>query len=284
MAFVSRHWTSSDRLRLHARDYAPPGDEARLPVICLHGLTRNARDFDVLAPWIAARGRRVIAADVRGRGSSAHDPEARYHLPVYADDVMRMAEALGISSAVFIGTSMGGLITMEVAAVAPDLIAATVINDVGPELGAAGLRRIGGYVGNAPRFTTWAEAAAYLAKVNAAIMPDYRIDDWDRMARRMFRAETGGIVPDYDPAIAAAFATAPTAADPWERWRGLVTGRPVLLLRGALSDLLEAEAAERMVARNDAVRLCEVPGVGHAPMLDEPAALAAIGGFLEAVR
>ena len=283
MAFVSRYWTSGDGLRLHAREYAPPDVEGGLPVICLHGLTRNARDFDALAPWIVARGRRVIAMDVRGRGSSARDPAAHYHLPVYADDVVLMAEALGIGAAVLIGTSMGGLITMEVAAIAPALVAAAIVNDVGPELGAAGLQRIGGYVGNAPRFATWAEAAGYLADQNGVALPHYRADDWDSMARRMFREDERGVSADYDPAIAGAFATAPTAADPWERWSGLVSGRLVLLLRGALSDLLEADAAERMVASSDAVCLCEVPGVGHAPMLDEPAALTAIGEFLEAV-
>jgi pimeloyl-ACP methyl ester carboxylesterase len=270
-------------LTLHARDYAAAEGRARLPVICLHGLTRNARDFDALAPWIAAGGRRVIAADVRGRGLSERDPGGSYWLPTYAGDVQRLAEALGIARAVFVGTSMGGLITMELAAHAPGLIAAAIINDVGPVLAAEGLARIASYVGNAPAFDTWDEAAAYLRRQNQAALPHYGADDWQRMAARMFRAQDGRVLADYDPAIAAAFGTGPMLADPWERWDGLAHGRPLLLLRGGLSDLLAAGDATRMVTGRDGARLREVPNVGHAPMLDEPEALAAIGQFLDEV-
>ena len=273
-------WASAEGLTLHARDY-PAAAEGRLPVVCLHGLTRNARDFDMLAPWIAARGRRVLAVDVRGRGQSDRDPDASYWLPTYADDVRRMAEALGIRQAIFIGTSMGGLIAMELAAVAPDLIGGAVINDVGPVLAAEGLARIGSYVGNAPVFGNWGEAAAYLERQNAAALPHYRAEDWRRMARRMFREEDDRVAADYDPAIAAAFGTGPLPADPWDRWHGLARGRPLLLLRGGLSDLLAAGDATRMITEHESARLREVPNVGHAPMLDEPEALAAIGQFLD---
>jgi len=281
--FRHRTWLSADGLTLHARDYAAMEGQARLPVICLHGLTRNARDFDALAPWIAARQRRVLTVDVRGRGLSARDPNASYWLPTYADDVRRLAQALGISRAIFVGTSMGGLITMELAALAPALIAGAVINDVGPVLAAEGLARIGAYVGNAPEFDDWADAAAYLERQNARALPHYGAQDWPIMAARMFRQEGGRIVADYDPAIAAAFGTGPLPADPWDRWHGLARGRPVLLLRGGLSDLLTAGDATRMVTEHETARLHEIPNVGHAPMLDEPEALAAIGQFLDEV-
>ncbi len=274
-------WPSAEGLTLHARDYPAAAGEARLPVVCLHGLTRNARDFDALAPWIAARGRRVLAVDVRGRGRSDRDPAASYWLPAYADDVRLMAEALGIARAIFLGTSMGGLIMMELAAIAPELIAGAVINDVGPVLAAEGLARIGSYVGNAPAFEDWDAASAYLERQNATALPHYRAEDWGRMARRMFRDEGGRVAADYDPAIAAAFGTGPLPADPWERWHGLATDRPLLLLRGGLSDLLAAGDATRMVTEHKGARLREVPNVGHAPMLDEPEALAAIGQFLD---
>jgi pimeloyl-ACP methyl ester carboxylesterase len=252
-------------------------------VICLHGLTRNARDFETLAPWIARRNRRVLAVDMRGRGESDRDPNASYWLPTYAEDVRLMAETLGIERAVFVGTSMGGLITMELAALAPALVAAAIINDVGPVLAAEGLARIGGYVGNAPAFDSWDEAATYLQRQNEQALPHYRAADWRAMAARMFREEGGRVAADYDPAIAAAFGTGPLPADPWERWHGLARGRPLLLLRGGLSDLLAAGDATRMVAEHDHARLREVPNVGHAPMLDEPEALAAIGQFLDEV-
>lgn len=279
--FQHRTWLSAEGLTLHARDYAAAQGKARLPVICLHGLTRNARDFDALAPWIAAHGRRVLAVDVRGRGLSDRDPAASYWLPTYADDVRRLADALGIARAIVVGTSMGGLIAMELAASAPALIAGAIINDVGPVLAPEGLARIGSYVGNAPAFDSWDAAAFYLQRQNEASLPHYAWDDWRRMAERMFREHAGKVVPDYDPAIADAFATGPLPADPWDRWRGLAGGRPILLLRGGLSDLLTAGDATRMVAEHDQACLREVPNVGHAPMLDEPEALAAIGQFLD---
>jgi pimeloyl-ACP methyl ester carboxylesterase len=278
-----RSWTSADGLNLHARDYAAAEGKARLPVICLHGLTRNARDFDALAPWIAARGRRVLAVDARGRGLSDRDPAASYWLPTYADDMRQLARSLGIARAIFIGTSMGGLITMELAALAPEMIAAAIINDVGPALAREGLTRIGAYVGNAPVFSRWEEAALYLQRQNEAALPHYREQDWRGMAERMFRAEGDKIASDYDPAIAAAFGTGPLPADPWERWHALAQDRPLLLLRGSLSDLLTVADATRMVTEHPQARLREIPNVGHAPMLDEPEALAAIGQFLDEV-
>jgi len=281
--FRHRTWESADGLSLHARDYAAADGKARLPVICIHGLTRNARDFDALAPWVSARHRRVLAVDVRGRGLSARDPNASYWLPTYADDVRRLAASLGIAHAIFVGTSMGGLITMELAALAPTLIAGAVINDVGPVLAAEGLARIGAYVCNVPAFDSWDEAAAYLQHQNAQALPHYGAKDWQAMAGRMFREEGGRISADYDPAIAAAFGTGPLPADPWERWHGLARGRPLLLLRGGLSDLLAPGDATRMVTEHETARLREVPNVGHAPMLDEPEALAAIGEFLDQV-
>src|SRR5579864_4508779 len=144
--FVERRWTTPDGLQLSGRDYAGAAAEARLPVICLHGLTRNARDFEDLAPRIAARGRRVLALDVRGRGQSAWDPQPMRYVPAtYAGDVLALLDALGIARAVFIGTSMGGLITMVVGALRPSAVAAAVINDVGPELTPEGLARITGF-------------------------------------------------------------------------------------------------------------------------------------------
>ena len=136
-------------------------------------------------------------------------------------------------------------------------------------------------MGRTPLFPTWAEAADYLRKQNEIALPLHRAEDWQQMARRMFRATESGIVANYDPAIATAFATGPVMADPWERWHDLARDRPLLLLRGALSDLLTAEDARLMIAGHARAQLCEIPDVGHAPMLNEPDALAAIGQFLD---
>lgn len=283
MPYRDRYWPAADGLMLHARDYRAADGLARLPVICLHGLTRNASDFEALAPWLAQRQRRVLAVDVRGRGLSAWDPNADYRIPRYADDVVRLMAALGIARAMFVGTSMGGLITMELAATRPDLIAGAVINDVGPVLGAAGLARIGAYVGRAPVVETWEDAAAYVRLQNEQALPHYGAADWAAMAHRLFCARDGRVVLNYDPDISRPFADAPASVDPWQRWAALVEGRPVLVLRGGISDLLDADVAAAMVADQPQAMLREVPGVGHAPMLDEPAARAAIEDFLARV-
>lgn len=300
MSFTDFFWTSPEGLPLHARDYAPTPETGKLPVICIHGLTRNARDFEDLAPRIAAAGRRVLAVDVRGRGLSARDPNPmNYHPGTYADDIVSLLRASGIEKAVFVGTSMGGLITMVLASIQPQAIAAAVLNDVGPELSPVGLGRIAGYTGMAPRFETWAEAVAYAEAINAAAFPAYTAEDWDVFARRLFDEQDGGFVLAYDPDIsapikAAAQAAAQTAAktqaeggqalappDMYPLFRALAKDRPLLLVRGGISDLIDAAIAERMRAAAPHMAYAEVPGVGHAPMLTEPEAWAAIEKLLE---
>ncbi|MGZ5985314.1 MAG: alpha/beta fold hydrolase, partial [Caulobacteraceae bacterium] len=255
-AFADRFWPAPDGLRLHARDYAAASGPARLPVVCLHGLTRNARDFEDLAPRIAGRGRRVLALDVRGRGQSAWDPQPmRYVPPTYAGDVLALLDALGVGRAVFIGTSMGGLITMAVAAFRPQAVAAAVLNDVGPELAPEGLKRISGFAGQTAEIATWAEAADFARDRNQVAFPAYGPDQWAAFARRLFTEKDGRPVLDYDPDIAKAFAPPPPPppgqpppppVDLWPLFKGLAAGRPLLTIRGALSDLLSADIARRM--------------------------------------
>ncbi|MDO8322248.1 MAG: alpha/beta hydrolase [Phenylobacterium sp.] len=284
-----RTWTSADGLTLFARDYAPADGPARTPVVCLHGLTRNSRDFEVVAPRIAASGRRVLALDVRGRGRSAWDANPlNYNPAVYAGDVIGLLEQSGISRAHFVGTSMGGLITLTLSAMRPDLIAGVVLNDVGPEVGAAGLARIAGYVGGAPQVASWADAAAYAKAVNGEALPGLTDVDWDRFARRVFRETDKGLALDYDPAISDVFKVAPTAApaaaapDLWPLFTAMATGRPLLLVRGADSDILEDAVADRMGALLPHMVRVDIAGVGHAPTLEEPQAQAALDTYFAA--
>lgn len=296
MSFTDFFWTSHEGLPLHARDYAPVGEGQKLPVICIHGLTRNARDFEDLAPKIAATGRRVLAVDVRGRGLSAKDPNPmNYHPGTYAADVVSLLQAAGIERAVFVGTSMGGLITMVLTSIMPQAIAAAVLNDVGPELSPVGLARIAGYTGVASRFETWDAAVAYAKAINEAAFPGYTAQDWDVIARRLFDERDGGFVLAYDadisaPIKAAAEAAAKTQAeggaalappDMYPLFRALAKDRPLLLVRGGISDLIDPAIAERMRAAAPHMAYAEVPGVGHAPMLTEPEAWAAIENLLE---
>jgi pimeloyl-ACP methyl ester carboxylesterase len=281
---TERWWTSRDGLTLFARDFSPAGEETGLPVICLHGLTRNSKDFEDVAPIIAGWGRRVICPDVRGRGRSDRDPDPKNYNPkTYARDVIEMMAALDIPRAIFLGTSMGGLITMTLAAMRPRVIAAAILNDVGPAIAPEGIARILSYTGKAAQIGDWNDAAAYVRKINGVAFPDYGDEDWHRFAQRSFRQGPDGPELDYDPAIAVPLGKPPP------RFAGLIAGllfrrlarrRPTLLIRGELSDIINAEIAERMQRMAPRMPRVDVPRVGHAPMLTEPVAVDAIDRFL----
>ncbi|HZV83994.1 MAG TPA: alpha/beta hydrolase [Brevundimonas sp.] len=286
--YTDRRWTSADGLSLYARDYAAAAGPARLPVIAIHGLTRNAADFETIAPLIAQSGRRVLAVDVRGRGLSDRAPDPMTYQPVtYAQDVLALLQQAGIERAVFLGTSMGGLITMALAALRSRVVAAAILNDIGPEVAKEGLARIMAYSGKSVDTPTWEAAAAYAKSINAVALPHYTDADWMAFARRVFRIGTEGApVLDYDPDIAVPIrAAGPKALVPnlWPMFSRLARGRPVLLVRGETSDLLSADIAAKMRRRAPKMDFVEVAGVGHAPMLDEPDAKAAIFPFLSEV-
>lgn len=283
--FVERRWTSPDGLTLVARDYAPAAGTARPPVIAIHGLTRNSADFEAIAPLLAQSGRRVLAVDVRGRGLSNRAPDPMTYVPdVYARDVLALMEQAGIDRAVFVGTSMGGLITMALTAIRPKAVVAAILNDIGPEVAPEGLARIAAYSGQPVEIGSWADAAAYAKRINAVAFPHYTEPDWDAFARRIFRQQPNGeIALDYDPDIAVPIRAAGAKAlvpNLWPMFRRLAKKRPTLLVRGANSDLLSADIAARMKKAAPTMAYVEVPGIGHAPMLDEAEAKAAIFEFL----
>jgi pimeloyl-ACP methyl ester carboxylesterase len=287
-AYAERRWTSPDGLTLFARDYAPADGPARLPVIAIHGLTRNSADFEVIAALIAQSGRRVLAVDVRGRGQSDRAPDPMTYTPdIYARDVVALMEQLGIEKAVFLGTSMGGLITMALTALKPKAIAAAILNDVGPELAPEGLARIAAYAGQPVVIETWDDAAAYAKRINETALPHYTDADWAAFARRTFREGTEGApVLDYDPDISAPIKAAGAKAlipNLWPYFRALARKKPTLLLRGATSDLLSPAIVAKMRKAAPALAYAEVSGVGHAPMLDEAESRAAIFEFLAGV-
>lgn len=279
-----------DGLALYARDYPPLEPVTGLPVICLHGLTRNSRDFEVIAPRIAALGRRVIVPDMRGRGESANDPDPAHYVPtVYAQDVLKLLDELGIPKAVFIGTSMGGLITMVLSTTAPDRIAASVLNDVGPRIDVIGLSRIASYVGHVQPVADWNEAAEAVRATNGTAFPE-RIDDqafWHAFAKRVFRTrDDGQLELDYDPHIALAFADFDPDAPPADLTPlfQALAHKPMLSVRGGISDLLAEDGVHYMRQINPALEAVTVENIGHAPMLDEPEAWDAILDFLARVE
>ena len=283
-AYENRYWSSADGLKLHYRDY-PGGEEDRPPVLCLPGLTRNARDFDGLAARLAGRWR-VIAVDLRGRGGSEYAKDPMTYVPAtYAEDIALLIGELGVARYVAIGTSLGGIVTMLLADRPGAAIAGALINDVGPEIEAAGLSRIRSYVGKGSVFPTWMHAARAVAETNADVYPDWSIEDWLAMAKRLYRLNSSGrIVLDYDLKIAEPFRVPGNEAGP-DMWAALTALRdvPVLIVRGGRSDVLATATAERMAAALDRAEVATVPGVGHAPTLTETALHAPIDRLLDRV-
>ena len=279
--WTDRYWNSADGVKLHYRDHE--GNRDRPPILCIPGLTRNARDFEPVADRFAGEWR-VISIDLRGRGGSAFDPDpANYKPMVYVADILKMLDQLGIADAVFVGTSLGGLCTMALALTDRERIAGTLLNDIGPVVDMAGIDRIAGYVGKEARFAGWDEAIDQLSARNHDVYPDYGRAEWERYVRRLAVEDDGQIRFDYDMRIADNFEGAATAPEIWPMYQAL-DGRPVTILRGELSDLLSAEVAERMASEIGDVELVTVPRVGHAPSFDEPESIAALERLLARVE
>jgi pimeloyl-ACP methyl ester carboxylesterase len=273
-------YQSADGLRLYYRHYAAQRASG-LPVLCLPGLTRNNRDFAALARHLC-RQRDVVAADLRGRGRSAWDPDpSHYQLPTYVQDAWSLMESRRLGRVLVVGTSLGALMGLAMAAMKPERIAGVVLNDAGPEIDPAGLRRIAGYVGKLPPVSSWAEAAAQAKRIYGLALPGLTDEDWLEYARCGYRENAAGIpVPDLDPKIADAFKNLASApADLWPLF-SQIQGVPMLVIRGALSDLLSAATVARMSRENPDLEHITVANRGHTPLLNEPECLEAIDGFV----
>jgi pimeloyl-ACP methyl ester carboxylesterase len=280
---VAEYWFDSEEgLRLFARVYPAPGAAAPT-VVCLHGLMRTGRDFDDLAAQLAARYR-IIVPDVRGRGLSARDPNFNnYQIPVYLADLTRMLAGLAAARVAIVGTSMGGLMAMVLAAMQPGVVAGIVLNDVGPEVDRRGLERIRGYAGKAPPVHDWAGAVAVVRMVYGPALPGLDEARFEKLTRAGYRADAQGVPqPDADPLIAEPLKdTSRAAPDLWPLW-GAIAKVPMLAIRGAQSDILSAATLARMRREKPDLRTLTVANRGHAPLLDEPGCVAAIDEFLKA--
>lgn len=277
------YWWSNDGLRLHYRDYPGPAD--RPPILCIPGLTRNARDFAAVADRLAGEWR-LICIDLRGRGESAYAKDPMSYVPlVYLQDIEALAASLAIDRMVVFGTSLGGIITMLLASTGRARIVGALLNDIGPTIEPAGLARIRGYVGKGGSWPTWLHAARALSDTYRAAYPDYPIDDWLGMAKRLCRLTAAGrVLPDYDARIAEPLRMAGGEAG-FDMWPALDALRdvPTLLVRGALSDLLSDATASEMTRRLTRLEQITLPRLGHAPTLDEPDSRDAIDRLLERV-
>ncbi|MEW4468258.1 alpha/beta hydrolase [Parasphingorhabdus sp. JC815] len=276
--------SGDDRLTLYARIYEGDGED-KPTLLLMHGLTRNSADFETLAAYLAGRYR-LIVPDQRGRGRSDYDPEPKNYTPeVYVADMMALISGLQLDRIGLIGTSMGGLMAMAMAANEPERFTCIILNDIGPIVEKAGLDRIQDYIGEREPFNDWQDAAAHARKVHGSAFAGYDAHDWMGFARRTCREMADGRVKfDYDPAIALGLSGSDQTVIPpdlWPVWDTL-SAIPALIIYGALSDIISTQTIEEMQQRHAGpISAIEITGRGHTPMLDEPAALSAIDAFLK---
>ncbi len=282
--WTDRYYPSRDGLQLHYREYASPGRERAPPVLCIAGLTRNARDFETIAPRIAAR-RRVLCADLRGRGYSQHDPKwHNYHPGVYLEDLLRLLEHAGVGRLVLLGTSLGGILSMVLTSLQPERVAGVVLNDIGPEIAAEGRERIANYVGRHAPVRSWAEAIAQSKATYGLALPDFTDEQWLEHARRAYTEVDGVPRLDADPMIGEAVRAGAGSDAPnlWATFQALGPV-PALAFRGASSDILTVETFDRMADVKQDLERVTVPNRGHTPQLDEPECVLALDAFLAKV-
>lgn len=273
-------YDSADGLRLYSRVY-PAQRAGGVPVICLPGITRNSRDFTALAQHLSGH-RDVLTPDLRGRGRSAWDEDpSRYQPATYVQDIWALMDSRGIDRALIVGTSLGALVGMAMAAMKPHRIAGLVLNDAGPEIDPVGLRRIAAYAGKLPPVTSWTEAAEQAKRFYGLALPDLSDQEWLAYAHSGYRENAQGIpVPDMDPKISEAFKNVSTApADMWPIFSH-IAGVPMLVIRGATSDILSAATVARMAREKPDLQQVTVANRGHAPLLNEPDCLPAIDAFI----
>lgn len=283
--FTERRFSAPDGLMLSARVYGDV-DDGRLPVVCLPGLTRNARDFHDLALHLssAAVPRGVVVFDYRGRGRSEHDPDWRnYNIATETGDVIAGLTVHGIERAAFVGTSRGGLIIHALAASRPGVLAAAVLNDVGPVVEGAGLAQIRGMLERSPKPASFAQAVEIIRAGNGAAFPALAPADWERWAHAIYRDDGGKPVPDFDPKLLNTLKgidlNRPLPVL-WPQFFGL-KAIPVLAIRGANSMLLSAETLEAMAKAHPRLEAITVEGQGHAPLLETAGLPARIAAFVE---
>ncbi len=284
-SWTDGYWWSNDGVRLHYRDY--PGNEpARPPIICIPGLTRNARDWEGVAARLAGDWR-LICVDLRGRGESGYAKDPMTYVPLtYLQDLEALLRELALDRFVLFGTSLGGLLSMLLGAAETPRVGGVLINDIGPAIDEEGIARIRTYVGRTQTWPTWVHAARDLAEVHGDCFPEWELEQWLVFAKRLGRLNASGRISlDYDMRIAEPFKIAQPVAgmDMWSAFSAL-RDIPTLVVRGETSDILSAATVERMAAEHPGLETLTLPGIGHAPTLDEPAAQAAINRLLARVE
>lgn len=282
-AYEDIYFTSSDGLRLYGRHYGAIVPSGARPILCLAGLTRNSRDFHAIALALSQNStssRDVFTLDTRGRGFSERDKNWKnYAVPIEMQDVIDFMTMLGLREAGIIGTSRGGLITMVLAAVQPSLVGPVVLNDIGPVIEMEGLARIAGYVGRVPLPKSWADATRIVSDLMQRDFPTISDAEAEAVARQLFNEKNGKPVSGYDPKLAKSLSVLDGPMPKlWPQFEAL-KHRPLLLVRGANSDLLSEETVEEMKRRHPQMTSIIVPAEGHAPLLRDAPTISAIASF-----
>jgi len=277
---------SRDGLNLFAKSCGPV--DADLTVLCLHGLTRNHKDFDPLLSKLSAH-RRYISMDVRGRGKSDRDHNpSRYRPDVYAQDVIELLDQVQPKNLVLIGTSMGGIISLILSQILSSQLLGVILNDVGPKVEPIGLKRISEYVGDFVEHDSLEAAATAIQVSQHDVYPNFAFNDWLAFAKRTHVENANGkFVLDYDPEIVSVLKdVSPNLSVEMQMWAvyAATYKRPLLVIRGELSDLFSVDTAVKMVHRHGRAKIVSVPNVGHAPILDEPVCVKAIESFLKRIE
>ena len=285
-AAVDFTWKSPDGLTLSGSDWpaVSGGSTARIPVLCLPGLSRNKRDFEEVARYLQSQGHRVIALDYRGRGDSDWDEDWRnYALPVEEKDIDAAIDMLGLDRFALLGTSRGGLHALIMGAKYPATrMAAVIFNDVGPHIEMKAIHRIAATLGHHMKSSSLDAVAGNLERTLGKQFPSFEASDWLKLAGQLASERDGEIVMDYDPALAHQLASLDDAApapDLWPLYENLLD-RPVLVLHGEHSDLLSAETCRRMAETHPDAAVRTIKGQGHAPVLWDTATHEAISDFL----
>jgi pimeloyl-ACP methyl ester carboxylesterase len=281
--FQSCYVTAPDGLRLFIRRYGVPSTR-RLPIVCLPGLTRNGSDFHELASVLTAdAARMIIAIDARGRGGSDYDRNpGNYDVPVELADVLAVITALEVSPAIVLGTSRGGILSMLMGAARPGALAGVILNDIGPVIEAKGLVRLKGYVGKMPTPRSFEEGAEILRRLGDAQFTAMTAEQWLGQARRTWKVVNGGLALDYDARLARTLASVDIERPLPPLWAQFdsLAHIPLMVVRGANSDILSSATIDAMRARRLDIDLIEVPDQGHAPLLAEPDVIARIAAFV----
>ncbi len=278
-------YQSKDGLKLYARDYSKHCSKDSPVILCMHGLTRNSADFEDICELLM-HDYRLVVVDQRGRGRSAYDPNTDNYTPaVYVQDMFTLLEKLELNDVILMGTSMGGLMSMMMIAMNPTMFRASIINDIGPDLDPRGVARIQHYLGQIKQVKSWQDAMDQTKSINQVAFPLESDEFWQKFARRVyFEDPTGRLNLAYDPLIAEPFnkSDSEQTVDLWDFYQA-AANKPVLVIRGAVSDLMSKECVTKMKQVSKQFSYAEIPDVGHAPILNEPEAVQAIKDFLTSI-